>query len=251
MRAADELGPAASLLPAQLAWLATQAVPHIPVRRAVALLEAAADDASARLTHEAAGRHFQEAAALTDDADERPRLTLSSGHAYQRAGDLAAARDLYGGLLDSAVAETRARALLGLHRLGDPAARDERSDIARLLDAVDADLGGSADVALRAEVLAARSQSRAHVLAEDRSVAEPMAAEALELARSAGDDATVASCLLAYHDAIWEPGTEGARRALAGELAIMGRRLAYPDTEGRGLLLRMVAEIESATPVIL
>jgi hypothetical protein len=251
VRAADELGVAASLLPAQLAWWATQAVPHVPAWRAVALLEAAADDASARLTHEAAGRHFQEAAVLTGDPDERARLTLASGHAYQRAGALTAARAVYASLLTSASVETRARALVGLHRVGDPAASELRSDVARLLDAIDADLSGSAAVALRAEVLAARSQSRAHVLVDDRSAAEPMAAEALELARSAGDDATIASCLLAYHDAIWAPGTEDARRGLAGELTATGRRLADPETEGKGLLLRMVAEIESGDPVYL
>ena len=86
----------------------------------------------------------------------------------------------------AAAVETRARALLGLHRLGDPAAVDEPSDVVRLLDAIDAELSGSADVALRAEVMAARSQSRAHLLADDRSSAVSMAAEALELARSAG-----------------------------------------------------------------
>ena len=59
-----------------------------------------------------------------------------------------------------------------------------------------------------------------------------MAAEALELARSAGGDTTVASCLLAYHDAIWEPGTEDERRALADELVVIGRRLARSG--GRG-----------------
>ncbi len=88
----------------------------------MALLEAAADDASARLTHEAAGRHFREAAALIDDLDERARLTLASGHAYQRAGDLVAARDLYEGLLNNAVAETR-----GPGALGAPPARGSRS----------------------------------------------------------------------------------------------------------------------------
>ena len=94
-----------------------------------------------------------------------------------------------------------------------PAAVGEPSDVVRQLDEVDAELRGRPDQALRAEVLAARSRSRAHLLADDRSDAAPMAAEALELARSAGDETTVASCLLAYHDAIWEPGTENERRA--------------------------------------
>src|SRR5262249_34853700 len=49
VRAAGTPALAARLLPAQLAWLATQAVPDIAAERAVALLEAAAGDASARL----------------------------------------------------------------------------------------------------------------------------------------------------------------------------------------------------------
>ncbi len=100
-------------------------------------------------------------------------------------------------------------------------------------------------MALQAEVLAARSRSRAHLLADDRTAAAAMAGEALELARSAGDETTLASCLLAYHDAIWEPGTEHERRGLAGELARTGRRLGDPALEAQGLLLRMVAEIET------
>jgi hypothetical protein len=247
--AADAPALAALLLPAQLAWIAAQAVPDIRAERAVALLEAAAADASARLTHEAAGRHFEDAAALSSsDADERARLTLASGDEYRRAGALALARDRYTSLLDDSPVETRARALLGLHWIGDPAAAGEQSDVVRQLDTVDAELHGTVDTALRAQVLAARSRSRAHLLADDRTDAAPMAAEALALARASRDEATVASCLLAYHDAIWEPGTEEERRAIAVELAQTGRRLADPAVEAQGLLLRMVAELERGDP---
>jgi hypothetical protein len=239
---------AASLLPAQLAWLATQAVPDIAPERAVALLEGAAQDASARLTHEAAGRHFEAAAALTDDPVAWARLTLQSGHAYQRAGALDLARQRYTGLLAVADLGTRVHAVLGLHRLGDPAAVSEPSEVARQLDEADAELRGTDDLALRAEVLAARSRSRAHLLVDDRSAGVQMATEALALARSAGTETTVASCLLAYHDAIWGPGTEDERRELADELAVAGRRLADPAVEAQGLLLRMVAEIENGDP---
>jgi hypothetical protein len=245
VRVADAPGFASCLLPAQLAWLATRAVPDIVPERAVALLEAAANDASAHLTHEAAGRHLEEAAALTEDPDERARLTLQSGHAYHRAGALARARDRYSSLLGDDRVETRARALLGLHQLGDQAAVAEPSDVVRGLDQVDAELqGGIPDTALKAEILAARSRSRTHLLADDRSGAAPMAYEALELARAAGNDTTVATCLLAYHDAVWEPGTENQRRGVADEIATTGRSLADRALEAQGLLLRMVAEIE-------
>jgi hypothetical protein len=245
VRAADAPAFVSCLLPAQLSWLATQAVPDIAAERAVALLEAAALYASAHLTHEAAGRHLEEAAALTEDPDEWARLTLQSGHAYHCAGALALARDRYASLLGHDRVETRARALLGLHQLGDPAAVAEPSVVVLGLDQVDAELQvGTPDTALRAKVLAARSRSRTHLLADDRSGAAPMAAEALKLARAAGDDSTVATCLLAYHDAVWEPGTESERRLVADEIATTGSRLADPALEAQGLLLRMVAEIE-------
>jgi hypothetical protein len=244
VRAADTDELRSSLLPAQLAWLATQAVPDIDASRAAALLVAAANDAAAGLTYEAAGRHFEDAAALTDEPNERAALLLESGNAYHRAGALASARDCYRGLLTATDVEVRARALLGLHRLGEPAV-GERSSVMSELDRVDAALDGTANVALRAEVMAARSRSRAHVLAADRSDELALAADALALAREAGDATTLASCLLAYHDAIWEPGTEAERRRVAAELATIGHDQCDPSMEAQGLLLRMVAEIET------
>src|SRR5262249_42842281 len=98
------------------------------------------------------------------------------------------------------------------------------------------------------EVLAARSRSRAHLLGADRAGARTMASDALALARAAGDETTVASCLLAYHDAIWEPGTEDERRALADELAATGRGLGDAAVAPQGLLLRLAAELETGDP---
>jgi hypothetical protein len=248
VEAADEMESPARLLPAHLAWLAVQALPDISRQRVAALLEAAAVDASARLTSEAAGRQFEEAAALADDHGERARLTLESGHAYHRAGSLDLARDRYTSLLGISDVDVRARALLGLHRIGDAAATGEASDVVRGLDAVHEELSDARNTGLRAEVLAARSRSRSHLLADDRSDAGAMAADALDLARSSGDPMTIASCLLAYHDAIWEPGTEAERRAVADELNQTGRALADPTVQAQGLLLRMVAELEVGDP---
>ena len=240
---------AAELLPAQIAWQATQAIPEIPAGQAVMLLEVAAKDASARLTHEAAGRHLEEAAHLAVDPNDCERLTLASGHAYLQAGALAAARERYTSLLDAGRVETRAQALLGLHRIGDPAAVEgDPNDVVRGLDQIAAELGATVDPALRADVMAARSRSRAHLLADDRADVVPLAVQALDLARSAGNDATLAACLLAYHDAIWEPGTEDARHGLSDELVVTGRRLGDPAIEAQGLMLRMVAEIELGDP---
>ena len=75
-----------------------------------------------------------------------------------------------------------------------------------------------------------------------------MAADALALARLAGDDRTLAACLLAQHDAIWEPGTEQARLEVAVELTQVGQRLHEPEIEAQGLLLAMVAQLELGDP---
>jgi AAA ATPase domain len=247
VRATSDEAVAITLLPAQIAWQAAQAVPEIPAAYAVELLEAAALDASRRQTHEAAGRHLEAAAALAADRTDAARLTLASGQAYLRAGELNLARDRFEGLLDQSP-EVRARALLGLHSLGELAASSDTTDVVRGLDDVDHALGPDADAALRAEVLAARSRSRTHLLAADRSEAKHMAAHALELARTAGHEPTLASCLLAHHDAIWEPGSEQARLSLASELAALGRTLHDPAVEAQGLLLEMVAELELGDP---
>jgi hypothetical protein len=247
VRAAATEEVSTSLLPAQIAWQATQAVPDIPTDRAVELLEAAALDASARQTHEAAGRHLEEAAALSADRRTARRLTQESGEAYLRAGELALARDRFTSLLDEPP-EVRARALLGLHSLGEMSAGAGMTDVVRGLDEVAEALGPETDARLRAEVLAARSRSRAHLLADDRAEARSMAAHALDLARAASHEPTVASCLLAHHDAIWEPGTEDERIALATELAEVGRQLRDPVVEAQGLLLTMVAQLELGDP---
>src|SRR5258708_121025 len=132
------------------------------------MLEAAAADAAARLTYEASGRHLEDAAALAADSRDSARLTLASGHAYVRAGELARARELFTRLLDGP-GEIQARALLGLHSVGEVSAGSDASEVAVGLDRVAAALGADTPLDLRAQVLAARSRTRAHMLAEDRS----------------------------------------------------------------------------------
>ena len=185
---------------------------------------------------------------LADDHVERGRLTLESGHAYHRAGSLDLARARYLSLLGTSDVEVRARALLGLHRIGDPPRPVRRRPWCGASMPSTPTSRDSTNTGLRAEVLAARSRSRSHLLADDRSDTAALAADALALARSSGDPMTIASCLLAYHDAIWEPGTEAERRAVADELTQTGDALADPAVQAQGLLLRMVAELEVGDP---
>ena len=83
VRASASPSVGAALLPAQLAWHATQAVPEIPAERAVELLESAALDASARddprsgRTPSRDGRHvgLRRRRAHPTDAGQRPCLS--------------------------------------------------------------------------------------------------------------------------------------------------------------------------------
>ena len=129
------------------------------------LLEAAADRrVGERLTYEAAGRHFEEARScwwttMTSALGSRWRVAMPTSAPVPWTGPVTR----YDGSARCSRSRVRARALLGLHRLGDPAAIDEPSDVVRRLDAVDASCEDGRG-ALRAEVLAARSRSRAHLL---------------------------------------------------------------------------------------
>ncbi len=194
--------------------------PDISPRARGGVAVAAADDASARLTHEAAGRHFQDAAALTDDPDGAGATDTAerSTHITEPVPSASPAT-VTPACSRSLTSRPGPSALLGLHRLGDPAAIGESSDLVRQLDAIDGELPVTHDTALRAEVLAARSRSRAHLLADDRSDAGPMAAEAL--AAGPLERATTSRSRRACSPtttSIWEPGTEDERQSVADEL---------------------------------
>ena len=91
----------------------------------------AAQEATARLGHAEAVRHYEAALGLVaDDAKRRVDLLFALAGACDRAGDSAAARSAYRRVADagrsSADWVTLARAGLGLHSLGSRAATDER-----------------------------------------------------------------------------------------------------------------------------
>jgi hypothetical protein len=61
--------------------------------------------------------------------------------------------------------------------------------------------------------------------------------QALALGRESNDDDTLAACLLARHDALWEPGTGVERAQLGHEIAVVGNRLGDTDRLAEGLIL--------------
>ena len=113
-----------------LANHAVNAVPDIPAPEAMALSLAAAEDASARLASEEAVGHLRRALDLLGrDDGQRRSIELRLAAELRRAGSLDDSRNLYGRLIEVAIAtddaETFARATLGLHELGAPIDHDD------------------------------------------------------------------------------------------------------------------------------
>ncbi len=224
-----------------------QAVPEIPAELAVELLEAAALDASARMTHEAAGRHLETAASLATDQDDRIRLTLASGHAYLRAGELTLARNRFASLLDEPP-EVRARALLGLHALGEVAAGDALTEVVRGLDEVHDELGPmpSRPCGPRCSPPAvARVPTSSPMTVPRRRRWPLMPSSSLGWRAMTGRSRPVSS-LITTPSGSREPSRLDSRsRCRAGRV---GERLHEPAFEAQGLLLAMVAELELGDP---
>ena len=124
---------------------------------------------------------------------------------------------------------------LAVQRLGAKFAAPRGEIIAQLESAWHSITGN--DVTRQARVTAALARELQHSVSQDRRRAGPLSEEALALARDSGDDETLASCLLARHDALWGPGTGAVRSALGQEIAAVGNRLGDTDRLAEGLLL--------------
>ena len=68
------------------------------------------------------------------------------------------------------------------------------------------------------------------------------------LNRTVRDDAALGFCLLARHDAVWEPGTARERSALADEMTAAAHRCNDLDMELQAALRKMVALLERGDP---
>ena len=193
----------------------------------------AAQEATARLGHADAVRHYEAALGLVaDDAKRRVDLLFALAGACDRAGDSAAARSAYRRVADAARSSadwtTLARAGLGLHSLGSRAAADER-ECTDLLTEANTRLRSEtrpaplvpAILSLRSEVLAALARIHRHTAL--RTTLDPkargLANEAIELARAANDPAALGHALLAAHDVGWEPGSAHERLPIIAAMA--------------------------------
>lgn len=243
--------PAASA--GALAYHARLAVPALDRAEATELLLAAARDAGRRLAAEEAVRHYRATLTLALP-EQRPVIELELAVALDRAGALETSRETFWRVIAAARerddGHLMARAALGLHRLGNPSdpGDNPRSEIT-LMDEARSRLGATSapDPALTARVLAAASMARTHQAVEYDTATE-LGKQAVALARQRGDDDTLGWCLLALHDAIWQPNTAEARIEVLDELTSAARRANDRELESLASFLRTLALFELGDP---
>jgi hypothetical protein len=100
----------------------------------------------------------------------------------------------------------------------------------------------SADAALRARLMAQRSQLAFY--GGDRELTDDMSGAALELARTAGDDRSLVAALRARHDAVPGPQRRRERLALAAEMLAAANRTGDARAAMWGRLWRIDALVE-------
>ena len=175
------------------------------------------------------------------------RILIDEADAEARSGEPDTARDLLAEAAAAAASPQHdADVALAVQRLGAKFAAPREEIIAQLEFALQSITGN--DVARQARVTAALARELQHSVSQDRHRAGPLSEEALALARHSDDDETLASCLLARHDALWGPGTGGVRSALGHEIAAVGSRLGDSDRLAEGLLLEANGLLESGSP---
>lgn len=207
-------------------------------RRRSAFGEAAAHLRRLRLAAANAGRPV-EAAVLVE-------LLIEEADDQARSGDPDAARVLLRTAEQLAPdAGAQADVALAVQRLGARFAAPRDVVIAQLARALDAVT--DVDVIRQARLTAALARELQHSVEEDRARAGPLSEQALELGRQADDDETLVACLLARHDALWEPGTGAQRAVLAQEIALVSTRLGDTDHLAEGLILEANGLLESGS----
>lgn len=238
--------------PGDLARHFAQAVTATNPGKAIHWAREAARDERRRAAFRESAAHLRRArlaagdVGWTIDADLLVRIFIDEADAEARSGEPGVARDL---LAEAATAATcpqdEADVALAVQRLGAKFAAPRGETISQLESALAAISG--VDVARQARVTAALARELQHSVSQDRRRAGPLSEEALELARQS-DDETLASCLLARHDALWGPGTGIVRSKLGREIADVGHRLGDTDHLAEGLLLEANGLLEAGSP---
>jgi len=212
----------------------------------------AAEDATGRLGHEDAARHYATALRNTSDPAQRCTLVLDLAAAQARSGRSADARESF--LRAAALARHRddgtglAMAALGMADLGVRAGTEDVAGLDLLEDAR-ARLTGPSDTALRSRLVAALARAYRHASGgEVDARATALADEAVALARDSGDRTALGQALLALHDVLWRPGTARQRLEVLDEMAAVAEQAGDAELSAEAELLRATALIELGDP---
>ena len=98
-----------------------------------------------------------------------------------------------------------------------------------------------------AQLTAALARELSHSVPTHRAQAPRLSSEALALARTLDDPATLAACLLARHDVLWTPGRASERTAVAREIVALAERTGDVERRAEGLLLTANALLEDGS----
>ncbi len=246
LRAAERLeqqygeNPAAVI--AELAHHHHQAIAVGDPRRAFECALQAAEEAGRVFAYEQSATHFEQAAAALEhfesvDPGQRLSTSLSLGEAYRRAGDRARRRAVCEQAMQSARSlgwrREFAQAAIGFCDLSEWSPDDAlaKASVDEALAGLEAD-----DVALRA-----RLATRSAYLDIKRSAqaVEPIAREALALARRSGDPEALQEVLYVLHYVLAGPDRLDERWELIGEICEVARR--SPSRESAVIALLDIA----------
>jgi DNA-binding SARP family transcriptional activator len=216
--------------------------------RAAGALHRAGEHALAMLAYEEAAEFYARALDALDGSDGAARapLLLARGDALLGAGEPGAARACF----TDAAAVARAtgdrsllaRAALGHAGLGVAIIDLDEPAIALLEEALDA--LGKSEPLLRSELLARLAVERYYAPSRDRS--EALSAQAVAVARSAGDQRAVAAALNARHVALWRPDCLGERLEAAEEMIAVAVAAGERQLELQARNWRVVDLFEAA-----
>jgi DNA-binding SARP family transcriptional activator/tetratricopeptide (TPR) repeat protein len=233
-----------------LAYHACEAVPAIEPEAAIDYARRAGDDASSRVAHEVAALHYERALDVIhncgiDDRLLECQLHLAVGEAHNRAGDVPIGKESFRTAAEIARGEGRADLLArAAQGYGGPVAAtpviDDPLTVALLDEALEA--LGPEPASARALALGRLAQWLYGVNDPDRR--RDLCIEAIAIARSLDDPATLALVLHSRYWALYGPDDVDERLDVADEIAAIGDRLDLPELVLQGTQCRVHALIE-------
>ena len=243
------------VFPAELARQFAAAIPVAGTAPALTWAYAAAEADRARFAFAEAAGHLSRVRAATADTGRRltdpelvELLTAEAGLRL-RAGDAAAAQSLldmaWQRAVQTAEGDLLATVALGLDAIGARFAMP-RTRLIAALDTSRQALHGRG-TAVEAQVTAALARQYQHSVPAEWPQARPLAEAAVAIARRLDDPITLATCLLAQHDALWTPGTAPQRAAIADQIAESARQADDPERLAQALLLSATAHLEQGS----